>query len=103
VSVKSISQKDWKHGKRVWESFNVKNMVECHDIYVLSDTRKVTIQMYSLDITHYLNLRMLPFDTCLKHTRVTSDYQKRFANDGEISTIGKKKKPLSININKRHC
>jgi hypothetical protein len=93
VSVKSISQKDWKHVKCVWELFNVKNMVEFHDIYGPSDTHKVTIKMYGLEITHYFNLRMLPFETCLKHTRVTSDYKKRLeeGNRGGISNLGETK------------
>jgi len=32
-----ISDDDYKHAKKVWKGFNLKNMGEYHDLYLLSD------------------------------------------------------------------
>ena len=32
-----ISEDDYKHAKKVWKGFNLKNMGEYHDLYLLSD------------------------------------------------------------------
>ena len=36
--MKSISDRDYEHGKIVWKAFNITNLGEYHDLYVQSDT-----------------------------------------------------------------
>ena len=33
-----ISDDDYKHAKRVWKGFELKNMGEYHDLYLMSDS-----------------------------------------------------------------
>ena len=34
----NISVKDYEHAKKVWNTLNIKNLGQCHDLYVQSDT-----------------------------------------------------------------
>ena len=38
LRMKSISDRDYEHGKIVWKAFNITNLGEYHDLYVQSDT-----------------------------------------------------------------
>ena len=38
LSIKGISDKDYAHGQKVWEVFEIKNLDEYHDLYVQCDT-----------------------------------------------------------------
>ena len=38
LCMKSINDKDYEHGVNVWNTFNIKNLGEYHDLYVQSDT-----------------------------------------------------------------
>ena len=38
LQVKHISEKDYKHGKKVWDVFEIKTLGEYHDLYVQTDT-----------------------------------------------------------------
>ena len=33
-----ITDEDYAHAQKVWSTFNIKNLGECHDLYVQSDT-----------------------------------------------------------------
>ena len=58
-----ISDDDYKHAKRVYKGFGLKNMGEYHDLYLLSDVLlladvfeyfgKTVLQYYKLDPAHY--------------------------------------------------
>ena len=38
LQLKHISEKDYKHAKKVWHSFKIKALREYHDLYVQADT-----------------------------------------------------------------
>ena len=60
-----ISDKDYKHAQKVWETFEIKNLGEYHDLSVQCDTflladvfenfRNKCIEIYKLDPAHFLS------------------------------------------------
>ena len=38
LNLEDISDEDYAHVQKVWDVFEIKNLVEYHDLYVLSDT-----------------------------------------------------------------
>ena len=75
-----ISDDDYKHAKRVYKGFGLKNMGEYHDLYLLSDVllladvfenfRKTCLQYYKLDPAHYFTSPGLSWDAMLKMTDI---------------------------------
>jgi len=75
-----ISFDDYNHAKRVWDAFEIKNLHEYHDLYLLTDTilladffehfRRFSLENYKLDPVHYYTAPGLSFDACLKMTAV---------------------------------
>ena len=75
-----ISDDDYKHAKKVWNEFKIKNMGEYHDLYLESDIlllsdvfenfRKTCIQYYKLDPCHYFTSPGLSWDSMLKMTNI---------------------------------
>ena len=73
-----ISDKDYTHAQNVWNTFNLKNMGEYHDLYLKSDIllladvfenfRKTCLQYYKLDPCHYFTSPGLSWDAMLKMT-----------------------------------
>ena len=65
---------------KVWNSFEIKNLGEYHDIYVQSDTilladvfekfQETCLEIYRLDPAHFLLASRLAWQTYLKKTRV---------------------------------
>ena len=41
LRLKNISKEDHKHAQNVWNTFNIKNVGEYHDLYVQSDTSQL--------------------------------------------------------------
>ena len=76
LSNKNITQEDYEHAQLVWEKFNIKNMGEYHDLYLLLDVlqlsdvfeefRTICNKNYELDPAYYLTAPSLSFDACLK-------------------------------------
>ena len=75
-----ISDEDYQHVKNVWNSFEIKNMGEYHDLYLSSDIllltdvfenfRKTCLEYYKLDPCHYFTSPGLSWDAMLKMTDI---------------------------------
>ena len=73
-----ITDKDYKHAKNVWDTFNLQNMGEYHDLYLKTDIllltdvfesfRKTCLAYYRLDPLHYITAPGLAWDAMLKMT-----------------------------------
>ena len=60
-----ITDEDYAHAEKVWDTFKIKNLSEYHDLYVQSDTllladifenfRDKCIERYELDPAHFLS------------------------------------------------
>ena len=65
LNKEGITDEDYAHAQKVWNTFGIKNMGECHDLYVQSDTlllahvfenfRDKCIEEYELDPAHFLS------------------------------------------------
>ena len=77
---KHMSAEDYKHAQNVWNTFNLKNMGEYHDLYLASDIlllsdvfenfRKTCLKYYKLDPCHYFTSPGLSWDAMLKMTDI---------------------------------
>ena len=71
-----IKEEDYKHAKKVWDTFDLKNMGEYHDLYLHTDIllladvfenfRKLCLENYGLDPAHYVSSPGLSWDANLK-------------------------------------
>lgn len=76
----SISDEDYEHAQKVWQTFTLQNMGEYHDLYLKSDIllladvfesfRKTCLQYYKLDPCHYFTSPGLSWDAMLKMTNI---------------------------------
>ena len=76
----NITKKDYKHAHKVWDTFDIKNLAEYHDLYVKSDTilladvfenfRSTCEKVYQLDPAHFASAPGLAMQACLKKTNV---------------------------------
>ncbi|XP_021958588.2 uncharacterized protein LOC110854461 [Folsomia candida] len=79
-----LDQKVYDHAKQVWESFNVQNLGDWHNLYVLLDvtlladcmerSREILWDSYNLDLAHYFSLPMIAYDACCKMGKAKLDY-----------------------------
>ena len=75
-----ITDDQYKHAQNVWNTFNLKNMGEYHDLYLKSDIllladvfenfRNTYLQYYKLDPCHYFTSPGLSWDAMLKMTDI---------------------------------
>ena len=75
-----ITNDEYNHAKKVWNTFNIKTMGECHDLFFKSDVllladvfesfRKTSLQYYKLDPCHYFTSPGLSWDAMLKMTNI---------------------------------
>ena len=82
----SITDEDCVHAQKVCKVFGIKNLGECHDLYVQSDTllladvcenfRDKCIEIYKLDPAHFLSAPGLAWQACLKKTGVELELLK---------------------------
>ena len=78
--MEDITDVDYRHGKKTFDYFINKNLGDCHDLYVQSDTllladvfetfRNTCIKVYELDPAHFLSAPGLTWQACLKKTEV---------------------------------
>ena len=76
LNLDGISDRDYEHVKKVWETFKIKNLGEYHDSYVQCDTLLLAdvienfgdkrIEIYELDPAHVLSVPRLAWQACLK-------------------------------------
>lgn len=75
-----ISEEQYQHTQKVWNTFGLKNMGEYHDLYQKSDIlllrdvfenfRKTSLQYYKLDPAHCFTSTGLSWDAMLKMTDI---------------------------------
>ena len=76
----NITNDDYCHAEKVWNTFQLKTMGEYHNLYLQSDIlllsdvfenfRKTCLQYYKLDPCHYFTSPGLSFDAMLKMTNI---------------------------------
>ena len=74
------TDEDYAHAQKVWDTSNIKNLGEFHDLYVQSDTslladvfenfRDKCMEIYDLDPAHFLSAPGLAWQVCFKKTGV---------------------------------
>ena len=80
LSGKGITKTDYKHALNVWNTFNMKTLLEYHDLYnetdvllladVFENFRDLCLKIYGLDPAHYFTAPGLAWDACLKTTNI---------------------------------
>ena len=80
LNMEDISDIDYSHANNVFKRFKLENLGDYHDLYVQSDTllladvfnnfRDLCIKEYELDPAHFLSLRGLAWQACLKKTNI---------------------------------
>ena len=80
LNLENTTDEDYKHTQKVWETFNIKNLGEYHDLYVQQDTllltdvfekfQKTCLEIYQLDPAHFLSAPRLAWQACLKKAQV---------------------------------
>ena len=65
LNLEDIINKDYKHAQKVWDTFNIQDLGEYHDLYVQSETlqladvfekfREKCIKIYQLDPAHFVS------------------------------------------------
>ena len=80
LQLKNITNEDYDHAKKVWNTFKIKNLGEYHDLYVQSDTaqladvfenfRTVCLKEYELDPAYFVSTPGLALEAMLKITKV---------------------------------
>ena len=78
-----ISEEEYAHAQKVWETFGIENMGQYHDLYLKSDVllladifenlREQYLDTYGLDPAHYVSLPSSSLDSALKMTDVRLD------------------------------
>ena len=76
LNLEDITDKDYLHAQKVWDVFEITNVSEYHDLYVQTDTflladgfeklRDICIEIYGLDLSHFLSVPGLAWHACLK-------------------------------------
>ncbi|VDI38828.1 Hypothetical predicted protein [Mytilus galloprovincialis] len=80
LSGEGITTLDYAHAQHVWQLFNIQNLGQYHDLYVLSDVlaladvfenfREICLNYYGLDAAHFYTSPGLAWQAALKMTGV---------------------------------
>ena len=103
-----LSEEDYHHAQQVWKAFNIQNLGQYHDLYLLTDVllladifenfRSTCQGQYGLDPAHYYTSPGLAWDAMLKKTGLELEFltdpdMHLFVEKGirgGVSMIGKK-------------
>ena len=66
LNVKNITDGDYKHTKRVWKNFKIKNVGNYHDLYVQNN---MLLLADVFDTAHFLSAPGLAWQIWLKNTQ----------------------------------
>ena len=76
LNIQHVTNNDDEHAQKVWDTFNIKDLGEYHDLYVQADTllladifekfRETCIEKYQLDPAHFVSAPGLGWKACLK-------------------------------------
>ena len=80
LNMSGVSDSDYEHACRVWQEFGIRNMGEYHDLYLRTDAillanvfesfRRVILENYELDLSHFYTAPGLAWKACLKKTKI---------------------------------
>ena len=80
LNVEYTIDADYAHANKVFKEFKLKNLGDYHNLYVQSNTllladvfenfRNICIEIYELDLAHFLSAPGLAWQPCLKKTEV---------------------------------
>ena len=80
LNKEDITNEDYEHAFKVWDTFNISNLGEYHDLYIESDTsllaevfenfRDKCIEIYKVDPANFLTAPGLAWFACLKKTDI---------------------------------
>ena len=80
-----ISEKEYQHAQKVWDTFRIENMGQCHDLYLKSDVllladvfqnfRETCLAYHGLDPCHYITSPGLARDAMLINLDLISDIE----------------------------
>lgn len=84
LTEEGITDEDYNHALKTWESFNMTNLGDYHDFYmnldtalladIIENTRELLYEKYELELGHYFSIPMLAFDAALKYTDIKLEY-----------------------------
>ena len=80
LNLEDVTDKDYVQAQKLFKELKLKNLGDYHDLYVQSDTlliadvfenfRNKCIEIYELDLAHFLSTPGLGWQACLKKTGV---------------------------------
>lgn len=115
MNKRNIDQKLYMKACDVWNSFNMNNFKDYHDLYLITDVlllcdcfndfRKSAINCYNLDPANYISLPSYSLDAMLKYTEINiqlldnQDLYELFEtnNRGGICSVGSSKHEIANN------
>ena len=61
LNLEDITDKDYVHAQKVWDVFEIKNLDDYHDFYVLSNTLLLAdvFENFKISVLKYINLTLL--------------------------------------------
>lgn len=84
LTVEGITDEQYNHAQKVWDTFNMNTIGEYHDLYLRSDIllladvfenfRKICLQQYKLDPCHHFTSPWLSWDAMLKMTGLGNNW-----------------------------
>ena len=92
----NITDKDYAHAQKLFKELKLKNLRDYHDLYVQIDTllladvfenfRNKCIEIYKIDLAHFLSAQDLAWQACLKKIEVELELS---TNNGMLLMIEK--------------